>query len=56
MKDIYLLKTDKKIQVLKHAGKLKSIVITSDNQHLISLTENYFVSYWDFKNGKCKLP
>jgi len=49
---IWDLKTDKKIQVLKHAGKLKSIVITSDNQHLISLTENYFVSYWDFKNGK----
>ncbi len=49
---IWEIKTGKKINLLKHNGKLKSIVFTTDNQHLISLTENYFVSYWDFKNAK----
>lgn len=49
---IWEIKTGKKIQLLKHTGKLRSIVFTTDNQHLISLTENYVVSYWDFKNAK----
>jgi WD40 repeat protein len=49
---IWEIKTGKKNHLLKHNSKLKSIGFVSDNQHLISLTENDFVSYWDYKNGK----
>ncbi len=49
---VWEIKTGKKIQLLKHTSKLRSIFFTADNQHLISLTENYFVSYWDFRNAK----
>ncbi len=49
---IWEIASGKKIHVLKHSGKLKSVIITAGGENLISLTENYLVSYWNIKTGQ----